>query len=489
MTKDDYYLSKLKQIGGAGRIFERVFPKDDVKNIHIVGICGTAMGSLAGLLTDGGYKVTGSDTACHPPISDMLTGLNIDYKEGFDIENLKDKDLIVVGNVSGPNNEEAKFARENNLPVMSFPEALKEYVAGDKKRLIVSGTHGKTTTTGILSSIFIEAKFEPGFFIGGVMQGQDKSYKLGKGEYFIMEGDEYDTSYFDKRPKFLVYEPTSAIVTSMELDHLDIYEDFTDYKMAFQFLAEEIPQDGFLVLNKDDKNVSNLEHYTKANVVTYGTKDADVTFSNLKTGTKVQAFDLIYKGENLGRLETPLAGEYNVLNICAASALALQYGVKFEDIFEAVKNFNGMKRRQEVVFDEDVTLIDDFAHHPTSVKETLSGLKKKYKGRRLVTLFEPRSNSSRKKIFENDYIQSFDDADLVYMKIPPFRHNDKSEDFMDAQKVISEISKKGKTAKVFENADEIVTDLMEEKREGDVIIMMSNGSFDGLKGKLLEKLG
>lgn len=491
MDKNEYYGEKLSHLANSqDRIFDRPKVEGEVKDIHIIGICGTAMGSLAGLLKENGYNVRGSDSACHPPIRDMHDILQIPYKEGFDENNIGKADAVVIGNVSGPQNPEAVFARENNLPQLSLPEAIDQFVARDKKKLLISGTHGKTTTTGLVASIFEQAEKDPSYFIGGIMQGKEKSYRKGDGEYFIMEGDEYDTAYFDKRPKFLVYGATSAIVTSIELDHLDIYDDFTDYMMAFRFFAKEIPGDGFLVLNFDDKNVRSLANYTKAKVISYGeSSDANVTYKNLKSGTRVQAFDLIVDGENLGRLETPLSGEYNVLNICAASALAIQYGIKIEDIFLAVKNFKGMKRRQEIVFEnEKVIFIDDFAHHPTSVRETLAGIKKKFKGHRIVTLFEPRSNSSRKKIFEKDYMESFNDTDVLYMKIPPFRHNDKKEDFMDADTVVNHIKDKGKEAKVFETADEIVNEVTGNLKDGDLIIMMSNGGFDGLREKLVDEL-
>ncbi len=492
MNKIDYYRKKLEALSDKElRIFERPSLIKNPKKFHIVGICGTAMGALAGLLREKGFSVSGSDQVCYPPISTMLDGLDVQTHIGnFEAKNIGDADIIVIGNVARPLNPEAKFARENNLVQATLPEVLREYIFEDALRIVVSGTHGKTTTTGIVTSIFESACAHPGFMIGGVPQGKEHGYALGSGEFAIFEGDEYDTSYFNKMPKFLQYGAHTGIVTALELDHLDIYSDLNDYRKAFEFFVSEIPKEGFLFLNGDKEETKSLEVYSKANVFTYGLSDNnDIYAKDLKTENGVQKFNLIYNGANLGEIETSLSGTHNIANIVASAGVALAHGLSFQSIKDGVKIFEGMKRRQEIVADTNgILLIDDFAHHPTAVRETLFGIKKKYEGRRIVALFEPRSNSSRKKIFEKDYIESFDNADLVFIKVPPFREGDVPEDFMDANFVAEEVTKRGTEMSVAENVDKLIENSWSKIKEGDVVIMMSNGSFDGLKERLLDKL-
>lgn len=492
MNKEDYYKQKLEALSDKElRVFVRPALLKDPKKFHIIGVCGTAMGALAGLLKEKGFKVSGSDQVCYPPISTMLSGLDVKTHFGnFEAKNIGDADIVVVGNVARPVNPEAQFARENNLVQATLPEVLREYVFEDALRIVVSGTHGKTTTTGIVASIFESAGTHPGFMIGGVPQGKEHGFALGAGEFAIFEGDEYDTSYFNKMPKFLQYGAHTGIVTAVELDHLDIYKDLNDYRKAFEFFVSEIPKEGFVFLNGDREDTKSLEIFSKAHVFKYGfSKENDIRADNLISENGVQKFNLIYNGARLGEIETSLSGKHNILNILASAGVALAHGLSFESIKNGVKNFKGMKRRQEVVFDKnEIILIDDFAHHPTAVKETLFGMRQKYTGKRIIALFEPRSNSSRKKVFEKDYIESFDDADLVFIKVPPFREGDNPEDFMDAKFVAEEVSKKGTEMTVAENVEQLVELVSPQIQKGDLIIMMSNGAFDGLKDKLLDKL-
>lgn len=492
MNKEDYYKQKLEALSDKDlRIFQRPNLIKDPKKFHIIGVCGTAMGALAGLLKEKGFKVSGSDQVCYPPISTMLEGLDVQTHFGnFEAKNIGDADVVVVGNVARPLNPEAQFSRENNLVQATLPEVLREYVFDDALRIVVSGTHGKTTTTGIVASIFESAGTHPGFMIGGVPQGKEHGFALGAGEFAIFEGDEYDTSYFNKMPKFLQYGAHTGIVTAVELDHLDIYKDLNDYRKAFEFFVSEIPKEGFVFLNGDREDTRSLEIFAKAHVFKYGfSKENDIRADNLISENGIQKFNLIYNGARLGEIETSLSGNHNVLNILASAGVALAHGLSFDSVKEGVKNFKGMKRRQEVVFDKNgILLIDDFAHHPTAVKETLFGIKQKYSGRRIVALFEPRSNSSRKKIFEKDYVESFDNADLVFIKVPPFREGDNPEDFMDANFVAAEVSKRGTEMKVADDVDSLVQMAFPQIKEEDVVIMMSNGSFDGLKEKLIDNL-
>jgi UDP-N-acetylmuramate: L-alanyl-gamma-D-glutamyl-meso-diaminopimelate ligase len=497
---NSYYRQKIEEKDDASlRLVKRAEAPvtSSVQTIHIIGICGTAMGSLAGLLREAGYEVTGSDDGFYPPMSTMLEELGIDIAKTGSTDLLNAADVVVVGNAAGPSHVEVAYAREHNLPLMSLPEALQQFIFGARQRLAVCGTHGKTTTTGLLASIFKAAKRDPGFLIGGVMQGQTTGFSLGKKEgseadVFVLEGDEYDTAYFDKRPKFLSYAPHSAIITSVELDHVDIYRDLEDYKQAFRFLASQLPAAGTLIACGDDALVREVISDTAATVVAYGLgEENDVMVKSLESADGVQRATLIEQGEVIGEIHTTLPGVYNLLNATAAALLARAHGVSFEDIQQGISNFRGMKRRQEIVFDgtdatgQQVTLIDDFAHHPHAVTVTLAGLRARYTNRRLIAIFEPRSNSSRKKIFETAYTQSFDDADQVLLKMPPLRHNDSSEDFMNVSSVAKEITKRGTPTAHVETVEELIETLEAMRQPDDVIVMMSNGSFDGLREKLI----
>lgn len=469
----DYYDEKISKFPDAAfRMFERqIIDIEQVKkihSIHIIGVCGTAMGSLAGLLVQAGYSVSGSDTDCYPPMSDLINDLGIKFYKGFDADNLIDKDCVVVGNACGPQNVEAEFARENNLLQLSIGEALRHFFLLEKMPLVVTGTHGKTTTTGLLAHVLQYLESEPGFMVGGVMIANGKSYEKGMGKYFAIEGDEYDTAYFDKAPKFLHYNPYGVIVTSIEFDHIDIYKDMADYTQAFEFLATEINPNGILVLCAESSEVLDLAKYTEAKVVTYGINKGDFTARDLA--------DVIM----------PIPGEHNLLNALSVYALLTSLGFDKEKIKKGLEAFGGMKRRQEVILDnEKVTIIEDFAHHPTAVRETVKAIKNKYIGRRIIAVFEPRSNTSRRKTFEDEYIKSFMDADKLLLKVPPLRHNDNPDDFMDSERVVNEVTNNGTIAKLYHNVDEIVSNLKKDSRAGDVILIMSNGSFDGIYGKLV----
>lgn len=489
MTSKEYYEKKLQRLPNPeARSFTRpAVEYKDIKRVHLVGVCGTAMGSLAGLLCEAGYEVSGSDAGCYPPMDALIQELGITFYEGFDPENLKGADLIVVGNASTPDNVEAAYAREHNLPTLSLPETLAELFIRDKRSLVVAGTHGKTTTSGLLAHVFLSAGKDPTYLIGGVPQGTESGFRVGKGDYFIIEGDEYDTAYFDKRPKFLHYRPTSAIITSLEFDHIDIYDDLDDYRQAFAFFADLIPEHEAFFVWGDSEETQSLTK--KANAKTYGLKESnDITARDVSVSPAGQRFILVIDGVEIGVVETPLFGEHNLNNVLSVCALALSEGLSFEEMAKGVSSFHGMKRRQEVIGEErNITFIDDFAHHPTAVRETLKAIRMKYPERRIVALFEPRSNTSRRKIFEQGYIESFDAADLLFLKVPPMRHNDTTADFIDAEKVVREITTRGTNAQVYATTEELIEGVAPVLQEGDVVLIMSNGSFDGVHAKLMER--
>ncbi|MFA6297308.1 MAG: Mur ligase family protein [Candidatus Paceibacterota bacterium] len=490
----DYYDRKIAGFTDSqDRIFKRNIPEDisNIKKIHLSGVCGTAVGSLASLLSKKGYTLSGSDTGCYPPMSDLIKELGIEFKEGFKEENVVGAELVVIGNVCGTNNPEAKYAREHNIPTLSLSEAIEKFFIKGKKSLVVAGTHGKTTTTGLLAHVFKDAGFKPGYMIGGVMQGGEESSAVGDGNYFIIEGDEYDTAYFDKAPKFLHYAPYSTIITSLEFDHVDIYKDLKEYTEAFEFLVQEIPPEGNLFIYNDG-HCNSLASFASCKVFLYGLGSENsngiknnITARDIVVTEKGQEFSLIVEGVDMGKLFTPLPGTHNLLNTLAVAGVALQEGMSIETLREGLASFGGMKRRQEVVAEiKGITVLDDFAHHPTAVRETISAIKSKYPGRRLVAFFEPRSATSRRKVFEEEYGKSFGQAELVFVSTPPLKETDSIDNFINPAHIMEIINASGIEAYAVQNADELLEKALPLLKEGDVILIMSNGSFDSIHKKL-----
>lgn len=495
MTSEEYFQKKITGLAheDARRAERPAIPApSEVKTIHISAICGKAMAPLAGLLTAKGYKVTGSDETYAPPMSDVLVELGIQEK-AFSAENVEAADLIVVGNALGPDNVEAVAARESGKPYISIAEALSLYVMEEQERIVVAGTHGKTTTTGLLLKLFLDAGADPSFLVGGVVQGENTAYATSSGKSFLIEGDEYDTAYFDKRPKFLHYQAKHLIVTSLELDHTDIYSDEEDYFTAFRYLVEEMSEDSTVFLCADNEAVK-LRPHCQGKVISYGfSEEADLRISHEGRNGSLQILDFTLHGESIGTVETPLTGDYNCLNIACGIGVALENGLPFSSLKETISHFRGMKKRQELLATSEskgIQLIDDYAHHPTAVEATLSGMRKRYpRGEnRLIAIFEPRSNSSRRKSFEADYPASFKEADLAILKIPPFRHNDDRSDFMDAENVCKMIEDLGVPTKLYATNDEILSFLKSEVKEQDIMITMSNGHFDHIQEEIITLL-
>ena len=475
------------------RIFDRPAPPDpaDIRDIHLIGICGTGMGSLAGLLQQAGYQVRGSDEAAYPPMSVRLAEMGIEVIEGFDPANLEPApDLIIVGNSCTPRHPEASYAREQGLPQLSFPEALHHFFLRDRRSVVVAGTHGKTTTTGLLAHVLRWNDLQPGFMVGGVMRNHNVSYDVGQPPYFVVEGDEYDSAYFDKQPKMMHYAPHSAIITSMEFDHADIYDDWDDYREAFRRFAAIVPPEGMLALNSDHEEVRELSRHTQARVRYFGTTDeADVTARNVRAGSGGQRFDLIVDGAKAAEVFFPMNGHHNLLNVLAVCTIALDEGVDPEGLAEGIAYFRGMKRRQEIRGEASgVLIIDDFAHHPTAVRETVRAIAERWPERRVVAVFEPRSNSSRRKIFESAYAESFYGAASVFLSSPPLRHNDRADDLLDPLRVVDRLERSGISASTHVNADAMLPGLLTAVKPGDVVLIMSNGGFGNIQARLLEAL-
>jgi UDP-N-acetylmuramate: L-alanyl-gamma-D-glutamyl-meso-diaminopimelate ligase len=450
------------------------------------------MGALAALFAEAGYAVRGSDEAAYPPMSTQLAAAGIPVDEGYRAENLRraHPDLVVVGNAAVPTHPEAAYAREQGLAQLSFPEALAHYFLEGRRPVVFTGTHGKTTTTGLAVHVFRTAGLDPGFLVGGVMAGEERTAAVGTGPHFLVEGDEYDAAYFDKRPKMLHYRPQVAVVTSLEFDHADIYADWDDYREAFRAFVRLVPADGLLVLNGDDAAVRALAAESAAPVVFVGHDEGnDVTARRVRADEGGQRFEVVAPGADPFEVLLPLGGAHNRFNALCVAAVALHEGIAPEAVARGMATFRGMKRRQEVRGEAaGVLVVDDFAHHPTAVAGTLAGVRERWGARlrtgRLVAVFEPRSNSSRRKLFETPYGEAFDAADRVFLSTPPLRHNDDPADFLDPEAVAAHVRARGTPAEAFAGTDALLPALLDALRPGDLVLVMSNGSFDGLVDRL-----
>jgi len=463
-----------------------------------MGIAGTGMGAFARLLQQSGYSVQGSDQAVWPPMSDLLQRAGIEWMEGFVAENLDPPpDLVVVGNVIRRVNEEAAAMRERGLPHLSFPEALGTLFLESRRSLVVAGTHGKTTTTTMLAWLLESAGKDPSFLIGGVGQNFGDSAKLGEGPAFVLEGDEYDTAYFDKGPKFLHYRPKSLIFSSMEYDHADIYRDMDHYRSAFERLMEILPPDGLLAICANDPELLKVAKRAKCKQVSYSARpsvEAMMRVENIEQSLQGIDATVIYEQQVLGRVHLSAIGLHNLENALGAMVLALNEGCSFQSLQEGLKSFKGVRRRQELLGRPGgVSVIDDFAHHPTAVRETLSAVRAAYQQQggegRVVAVFEPRSNTARRNIYQAAYAEAFDDADLVYIASPP-PHPDAlldSERF-SPEMLVEALKERGLDAQHLPSADQILESCLKELRPGDVLLAMSNGAFGALPARLCRAL-
>src|SRR5882757_10071880 len=389
---------------------------DDKKHIHLIGICGTAMASLAGMLKQRGFRVTGSDAAAYPPMSDFLGELGIPVAQPFDPRNLEPRpDLVVVGNAISRGNAELEHVLDQRLPFCSMPQLLHDEFLHVKDVLVVAGTHGKTTTTSMLAWIFHTAGLQPSYLIGGIAENFGSSFHLGQGKHFILEGDEYDSAFFDKGPKFLHYFPDALILTSVEFDHADIYKDLDAVETAFKRLVNLIPRRGRIIAFDTGESIERCLQRTLCPVERYGCANrATWQIANLKFCAERTSWSVLCEGKAWAEFEFPLAGEYNVWNATAAAALAADYGVPREVIGDALRSFQSVKRRLEVKGQVNgITIIDDFAHHPTAIEQTLQALRSRYPSARLWAVLEPRSNTMRRNVLQNALAHSLSVADEV----------------------------------------------------------------------------
>lgn len=473
-------------------------PQASIKNlpsgshIHLMGICGTAMASLAGLLKDRGFKVSGSDLNPYPPMSTQIESLGIQILRPYRKENLNPKpDFVVVGNVISANNEEAMEMVKLGLPFCSLPQAMGEVIIAERDSFVISGTHGKTTTTSLMSWVTENCGLKPGFLIGGIPKNFSQSFRNPGANTFVIEGDEYDTAYFDKVPKFIHYKPKNVILTSVEFDHADIYKDFDAVKAAFYKLMKLIPQNGSLVYWGDDSNVKDIADTCDiAKKFSYGFKDHNQYTVKILSESEAETKFAVYLNKNLiAEFGTPMVGRYNILNATAVIAQAHIQNLDMEQVKKALKTFEGVKRRQEILGEySGVLLIEDFAHHPTAVKETVKAIQNKYKNRKVFSVFEPRSATSRRKVFQKDYVEAFSEAHEILIAQAFDQGKISNEDRFSSDELIQDLVNLGKSAKLFQSADQIVADLIARTQKGDVVLIMSNGGFDGIYEKLITQL-
>jgi UDP-N-acetylmuramate: L-alanyl-gamma-D-glutamyl-meso-diaminopimelate ligase len=462
-----------------------------VRHIHLIGICGTAMASLAGMLKARGMHVSGSDAAAYPPMSDFLARIGVKVSQPFGEANLEPRpDLVVVGNAISRGNVELEYVLDRRIPFTSMAELLHREFLHDREVLAVAGTHGKTTTTSMLSWIFHCAGTNPSFLIGGIAENFGSSFAVSDGENFIIEGDEYDTAFFDKGPKFLHYFPKSLILTAVEFDHADIYKDLEEVKTAFKRLVNLVPRSGRIFAWDGHRNVDECIARAFCKVERYGFAEGsawrvvDVEHSPEKTRWRV-----LRDGQPWAHLEFPLAGDYNVLNATASAAMAAHYSISPDVIAEALREFKSVKRRLEVKAEvKGITIIDDFAHHPTAIAETLKALRTRYAGRRLWAVLEPRSNTLRRNVFQHELVQSLRLADRVVLagifKLEAIPEQER----LDPADVVAELQQQGTPAELHPTADEITDALAPQLKGGDVVAILSNGGFGGIYEKLPARL-
>jgi UDP-N-acetylmuramate: L-alanyl-gamma-D-glutamyl-meso-diaminopimelate ligase len=467
-------------------------PTKPVKHIHLLGICGTGMAALAGILKEQGYHVTGSDEHVYPPMSTLLEGLGIPIQNGYRPENLTPTpDLVVVGNVIRRENPEAQAVLTHNLPRLSLPEALNRFLVGDRQSLVVAGTHGKTTTTALIAWLLFALGLDPGFMVGGIAKNFQANYRVGRGRYVVMEGDEYDTAFFDKRPKFVHFTPRAGVLTSIEYDHADIYPDLTRIIQAFETFLGTVPAGGRVLAWGDAPLVREVCGRNHAPVSFYGMNgDAAWQATAIHPAKRGMNFTVLKEGSPWGDFFLPMVGEHNVLNALAALAVLAEVGAEPKALKEVLPGFQGVKKRQEVAGEFDgILVMEDFAHHPTAVGVTLAAVRQAYPTRRLVAAFEPRTNTSRRKIFQEPYAAAFKDADLILVREPPDLWKVEPEEQFSSRQLVADLKASGKEALYFPDTDQLLTALLQHRRAGDVVLIMSNGDFNHLVRRLCEALG
>lgn len=461
---------------------------ENISKIHFVGLGGVGMGTFAVALAKSGYQVSGSDLKLYDPMKTVLKEASIELIEGFTASNLQkvSPDVVIIGNVVRKENEEAMAWIGSGKKFLSFPEAVRQFLIGEKKSIVCAGTHGKTTTTSWIAFLLKEAGVDPSYLIGGVPMDLPSGCHASKGDYLVCEGDEYDSAFFDKGPKFLHYHPHFVVLSSVEFDHADIYRDLAHVKASFEKLISLLPGDGLLIARFDDPNIQEIMGLSYCPVQTFGMGlGAMWRIGKITESEKGFEFEVIYKGRSAGLFETPMFGEHNLMNLLSGIVCAVNLGIPIEKIRPIVPKFHGAKRRQQILKEQPFLLVDDFAHHPTEVNATLSAVRRRYGQRKIWALFEPRSATARRSVHQAEYAKAFQAADEVLVK-NPYRATELSEaERLSETALVDALKEAGKPAQSFDSTDNILKYLKSQLKENDIVVVMSNGEFDKIQEKIL----
>lgn len=459
-------------------------------HIHMIAICGTAMGSLAGMLCERGYRVTGSDSHVYPPMSTFLEDLGVEIREGFTPDHLGNPDLVIIGNAVSRGNPEVEAILNRRLPYMSLPEVLRDFFIRNKRSIVATGTHGKTTTTALIAHLLTQGQFDPSFMVAGIPRNFPRSYHLGEGEFFAIEGDEYDSAFFAKFAKFYFYLPEILVINNIEFDHADIYRDLGEIEKAFRQLINLVPQNGLLLANSEDPVLAELLPASFAPVQTFGLAEgAYWRATELNFTPEGISFSLCCQEEQIADFSLPMSGTYNVRNALAAIAVGIHVGLTPEQLCEGLLTFKGVKRRQEIVGQVGgITLIDDFAHHPTAVEQTLLGLRQTYPEAGFWVIFEPASATNARATFESRYVQAFAPADHLIVTRVPRPERARTDPPFSPERLAETIRSRGGFALSIADIDGIIDHLTPGVNPGDIVVFMSNGAFGDIQRRLLTAL-
>jgi UDP-N-acetylmuramate: L-alanyl-gamma-D-glutamyl-meso-diaminopimelate ligase len=463
------------------------------KRVHLIGVGGTAMAALAGMLSDRGLTVTGSDNQLYEPTASLLRNSRVNVITGFAPANLSPPpDLAVVGNVIPRNNPEAVALLDSPIPYLSMPEALWHFFLKDRRVLMVAGTHGKTTSTAMMAHVLHAAGRDPSMLVGGVANDFGSNYRIGAGPDFVIEGDEYDTAFFDKGPKFLHYHANGAIITAVEFDHADIYRDLDHVKASFRALVDQLDASRVLAVCADFPHAVEVSANARAQRLSYGLREGEFRATEITIGADGARFSITRNGKRIVEsIHLPMGGRMNVANALGVYVLLSAFGVSDSEISQGFKSFTGVVRRQQVTGEANgVTVVDDFAHHPTAIGVTLEAIAERFPGRRILAAFEPRSNTARRNVFQDAFAAAFDRASRVYLGPVYFKENDPipPDQRLATETLASAISARGPAAQACASNDQILEQMLSDAHPGDVALFMSNGPFDGLKDRFLAAL-
>ncbi len=459
------------------------------REIYLIGICGIAMGTLAQMFREAGYSVRGSDSNVYPPMSDMLRSAGIEIYSGFSEKQVGSPDMVVIGNAISRGNPEVEHVLNKSIPYTSMAGALYTYFLSGKDVIAVAGTHGKSTTSALLSHILLSADMDPSYFVGGVLRNYNTNYRLGRGGLFVIEGDEYDSAFFEKVPKFVFYRPRHCVFTSLEFDHADIYRDLDEIELWFRRLVNMVPSEGHIVFSSEYETLGRVMEKSRSHGASFGLHgDYRWSFSGYEGDEAL--VELAYPGGSV-ELRSAIFGPFNYENIAAASAMALRLGVSTDDLRRGVASFQGVKRRQELIYSaENIRIYEDFAHHPTAIAMVLDTMRHRFPGAAVWAVYEPRSATSRRNVFQDELPLSFLKADHAIIKTPFNLDAIPASERIDAAKVAADVNSRGGDAILCATVDEIIERMygsMSADREN-IVILMSNGGFDGIYARLVGRI-